>query len=425
MIKRKNIHFTIFYFLLLIAVGTMPFTKFLLLPISLLLLFNFIIEGRWKEKLHRLKNPTVLLFILLFPSFYLLHFIGFFYSSNWQTALSSLECKLLMFIAPIVILSSNISQFTHQKVYSLWKVFIFSSFLLIITNLIISFGEAIHFQNYNYFFYTKLSHFMHPSYSAMHITIALALSLFFLFFNKNQLSRFEVYFLWATVPLFSLYILLLQSKAGVLTFGFLLFIFTLFYINRQKRYFFRSFLFILGILFVGYFIIFKFSSPSNRLHSAWEAISAPKEELKQAKDGTLQRLAVWQVTLDLGIKNMPFGVGTGDANKELVNRYREDNMTYILESELNAHNQYLQTFLTLGILGILLLLAYFIVPLIYAIKWHQWVYITFIIVILLNFLVESMLERRDGTNFIALFHSLFCYLLLYKHDKSEVSLHAA
>ena len=125
------------------------------------------------------------------------------------------------------------------------------------------------------------------------------------------------------------------------------------------------------------------------------------------------------------MKNLPFGVGTGDTNDELVKRYREDNMTYVLKKELNAHNQYLQTFLALGILGILLLLAHFIIPLIYAVKYRQWVYIIFIITILLNFLVESMLERRDGTNFIAIFNALFCYLMIYKHDKEETPSYAA
>jgi len=424
--KRKNIHFSIFYFLLILAVGSIPFTKFLLLPITLLLFLNFIVEGAWKEKLARLKNPKVLFFMLLFVSFYLLYCIGLFYSSNWRTALSSLECKLILFIAPIVILSSDISQFTQKKVHFLWKVFIFSSSLLIITNLAISLSEAITFQNYKlFFFYSKLSHFMHPSYSAMHITIALAFSLYFLFFNKQASPRWETYFLYATLPLFFIYIILLQSKAGILILGFLIFIFTLFYINRKKRYFFRSFIFILAVLLAGYFVIFKFSAPFNRLHIAWEAISTPKEGTEQANDGTSLRLAVWQVSFDLGVKNLPFGVGTGDTNDELVKRYREDNMTYVLKKELNAHNQYLQTFLALGILGILLLLAHFIIPLIYAVKYRQWVYIIFIITILLNFLVESMLERRDGTNFIAIFNALFCYLMIYKHDKEEAPSYVA
>ena len=68
--EKENIHF-LFYFLLILAVGSIPFTKFLLLPITLLLFLNFIVEGAWK-KLARLKNPKVL-FHVAFRLFYLLY----------------------------------------------------------------------------------------------------------------------------------------------------------------------------------------------------------------------------------------------------------------------------------------------------------------------------------------------------------------
>ena len=59
----------------------------------------------------------------------------------------------------------------------------------------------------------------------------------------------------------------------------------------------------------------------------------------------------------------------------------------------NVHNQFLQTALTLGIPGILALLAMFLVPAYFAIKRRNNLLIIFLLILVLNFLVESMLQH--------------------------------
>ena len=97
----------------------------------------------------------------------------------------------------------------------------------------------------------------------------------------------------------------------------------------------------------------------------------------------------------------------------MLERYKQEKLTIILNKKLNAHNQYLQTFLGLGIPGLLLLLSFLLVP--FSLAWKKkkknFPYMAFILIVLLNFLVESMLEARAGTNFIALFNCLFAYLI--------------
>jgi len=82
--------------------------------------------------------------------------------------------------------------------------------------------------------------------------------------------------------------------------------------------------------------------------------------------------------------------------------YKEKNYTYILDRQLNCHNQYLQTCLTIGLLGIISLLTLLIYPFLKAIKEKDTLAILFIVIIILNMLVESMLEVRAGANFIPL-----------------------
>lgn len=410
--NRSLFHFNIFYGLLLLAVGTMPFTKFLLLPILLLMFLNYVFEWNWKEKRQHIKKNALSGYTILFISLFLCYLIGLLYTSNYSNAWSNLEGKLALFIAPLAIFSANPKHFTARKVNQLFILFIISCSLLVLTNLSISLAQYLKTGATTHFFYINLSHFMHPSYGAMYITVALTLSVYFLFFSSLKMSRLIKTGLWVSMPFYVLYIFLLQSKAGLLIFGLLIFVLCLYLINYQKRRILLSFLFVGLMGFAAWLLLFKVSSPENRLREAVEMLRS-KERVQSSWDGTLQRVAVWQAALDLSIENLPFGVGTGDVKDVLLERYKEEEMTIILNKKLNAHNQYLQTFLGLGIPGLLLLLSFLLVP--FSLAWKKkkknFPYMAFIIIVLLNFLVESMLEARAGTNFIAIFNCLFAYLI--------------
>lgn len=407
--NKKKIHFSIFYALLILSITTMPFTKFLQLPIILLLFINFVAEWNWKEKIERIRRNGFIGISILFISFFLIYLIGLVYTTNIKYGLSSLECKLFFLVAPLVIFTSDREQFTRYRMSNLFYLFIFSNLLLVITNLIISTGHFIQNKHISIFFYSQLSHFMHPSYSAMYITVALAASIYFLFFHSQKTNKIIRKILWISLPFFTLYIFLLQSKAGLLIFLFLAFLFSLYLINFKRFSLLKTSLFILFLVSISYFSIFKIPSPYNRISVAIKAFSH-RNDWKGPTDGTTSRIAIWKVSYVLGVKHLPLGVGTGDTQDALMEAYQKEKLKTAYDKEYNSHNQYLQLFLTLGIVGILLLLAYLFVPLIFAIKKKNIVYITFCLVIILNLLVESMLEARAGSNFIALFNSLFFFM---------------
>ena len=59
--------------------------------------------------------------------------------------------------------------------------------------------------------------------------------------------------------------------------------------------------------------------------------------------------------MKLAIENL-LCVGTGDIKDELIAAYKDSGMDYIA-SKIKFHNQYLQSFLAIGILGLFSLLA--------------------------------------------------------------------
>ena len=102
-----------------------------------------------------------------------------------------------------------------------------------------------------------------------------------------------------------------------------------------------------------------------------------------------------------------FGDGIGDVNTVLLKQYAKQELTVLSEKELNPHNQLLQTLVALGLLGGITLILTLIAPLVLAIKKSHFLYSFFILLILINLLTESILERQAGVIFYAFFNALF------------------
>jgi hypothetical protein len=110
----------------------------------------------------------------------------------------------------------------------------------------------------------------------------------------------------------------------------------------------------------------------------------------------------------LGASNADYigGTGTGSANDALMEHYQTHGMTVAFKEHLNSHNQYLQTFITLGIGGFIGLLVMLFFPLSHAISNRNLLYAGFIFIFALNIFVESMLETQAGNLFFAFFNAL-------------------
>lgn len=135
----------------------------------------------------------------------------------------------------------------------------------------------------------------------------------------------------------------------------------------------------------------------------------------KSDDGTNERILIWRSSLEIVDENPVFGVGTGDVKDVLLKKYEENHITAAAVKRLNAHNQYLQTCIALGGVGLLILILCLIFPAIYAIRNHDLLYFLFLMLIFLNLLFESMFERQAGI----VFYSFFNALLFFHRPVSE------
>ena len=96
-----------------------------------------------------------------------------------------------------------------------------------------------------------------------------------------------------------------------------------------------------------------------------------------------------------------------------MTEYKKENITAAYKQKLNAHNQYLQTALSIGFFGLIVLLISLFLPFVDSFKNGNFLLIIFLLIISFNFLFESMLERQSGVVFYAFFNS---FLFFSKKD---------
>jgi O-antigen ligase len=260
---------------------------------------------------------------------------------------------------------------------------------------------------------SNLSFILHPSYFSLYINLSLAL-LWLFWFNQNYTFREHLIFVFVSM-FFMLMQVFLQSKMGLICLVLLIIWMILYLMFYKKKYL----LAIAAAVFIIMVTIISLKSIpflAGRFDQSIDAITKEKNKVYQDESSAL-RLATWKSSIEVMNDNLWTGVGTGDVKDALLLRYKRDNYTFAFERKLNAHNQFLQTGVALGIIGLAVLLLQFLIPFVLGFNTNAMIYLVFLAILLLNFLVESMLETQAGVVFYALFNSFFFFRL---HNQNNI-----
>jgi len=335
------------------------------------------------------KGSSALLAILIF---YLLHALAFLYTSNIRESFFSLEVKLSMLIFPLIF-------YTGDYTWPQMKFFVKSFVLGNIVCCLLCLGRASYLtlaDDKNYFFYQELSWFQHPSYLSMYLTFCCVAIL-----QKNIFTRLQNIL---CLLFFTLFILLLSSKTGIaIHFIFLLMVgVTHFAIkgNYLKVGLF-TFVSILVICATVYFV----PPVKERFQNVLNALKSDKID-RSATESTAVRMLIWEEAKKIISEKPLLGVSPGSANDALYESYRQNGLTGAYEKKLNAHNQYFQTGVGLGLAGLTSLLSLFILPFF---SRPRRLLVFFLLISAVNFLTESMLQTMAGCIFFGYFYALLCF----------------
>lgn len=253
-----------------------------------------------------------------------------------------------------------------------------------------------------YFFYTAFSDLIHTSYFAMYLVLAIIIvGLFYRKWFSAQKSVLISSYVFISV--FVVTIFLCSSKLGIISF-FICMPLLLLYKWRERlsaRIIVLSAAGLLILLVAGAKIL---PGSFDRLRSI---AALPTTIDKTSDESTAVRVLIWQEALQLIRDNFLWGTGAGDDNDALYQAYERNGLTGALSHKLNAHNQYLQTFIGTGVIGFVLMLLMTLGQMVKAVAKRHILLFLFSLLVTLNFLVESMLQTSAGVLFFAFFYCLF------------------
>ena len=407
--KLKQLYRNYFFFFPLLIAFLLPFgiNYGIFMIIWVICFFAF---GDVKSGLQKVLTNK---WLYVFSVFFLWHAIGCFFSVNKEEAISGIEIKLPFLFFPVLIFSHNFRNLDIRKIVISFVsgCFIVSSFCLF-RAFYLFYSEHI-----NSFFYSDFTFFLHPSYFAMYLIFA---QLIVILYYKKWLAHlknlnFKIGFISIV---FMSCIFLASSKMGLIVSLIVLpsTLFMVLYQMGQKKIFIAAIFTLVLVVSLSYKF---FPTPFERLKQAFVVTTSSQSIDLSDAESTAVRILIWKEAIEIIKDHFLVGTTVGDAKDVLIQAYQKKGITGAITKKLNAHNQYLQTFIGTGLFGFILLVLMTVGIIIYGFLKKNFLLSLFGVVLTLNFLVESMLQAQAGFIFFTFF---ICLLLDNNLNKTNKNL---
>ena len=352
-----------------------------------------LIEWNWKGYAYWLAKKEVLCFV----GFYLLHVVGLLWTSNIQSGLFDIQVKLSLLVMPLVMIPT--AGYSKEQMHLILRAFIIGCLVGTVVILSVACFRYLQTGQNAVFFYGQLSIFMHPGYFAMLLNFGIALLLFYLFSGDREVKRRYVIL---SIFILAITIALLVSRTGIITLLAMLFTAAFYYAVRFKRYLHGMIILLLSVV-----TVWVFYQQSTLFQARFTDLF--EQNSSNSPEELTGRSAIWNASFNAIRKSPIIGFGTGDVKETILTEYKNIEFEKGIEKKLNAHNQFLQSSLALGLVGSVLLLLTWLLPLFRSVGYKNYIYTGFLFIIIVNLLTEAMLERQVGVVFYAFFNSLLFY----------------
>lgn len=404
----SNLHFI---FSVLVAFLLIVDIKLCSIATALLFLNWFYGKG-YLQLIHSIKKEWTG-FLLVF--FFLLHVVGLLYSQNLKYGFSDIERKLSLLIIPLVLLSKPLT--ISQRDFSIMA---FISFALLLSCIGLVRGLC-HYQDIasNHGPEHLITHFadIHRVYFSMYLLFCY-LALFYLQSAYAWKGMKTGAWIWAAAFLLILFVFIMASRMMlilmIVSSAMLLFYFT---VIKNKQYIKALVFCVVGLVLLSV-VYMKVGYVRNFMGQLTEKLDAGQTEEVNSVN---IRVVKYRCALQGIEQNWLWGVGTGDIQDVLNALYLKNGFHKGYEVNMDAHNQYLQTWLAQGLPGLLLLLAFLFLNFKKGIAERNYLVLFVLCIFTVCSLSESLLTTQKGVVFFALFFPLTYYsnaALLDRHIKS-------
>lgn len=436
-----------------------------------------VLKGVFEEgfKINKLQYRNKIAYFI-FVAFWLIYAVSFLYSDNTAEARMQIGKKLSFLLFPLFFMTSNLSYLTKDRVRTVMYCFVSGIMILFLVNLVwagydVIFEGAKMSRFYDPNLLKKGTGAIHHTYISIYSCLGISFCFYELFSeNRSNIKLVDIF----SMLMLTLFIILSSSRAGILC-VVAIFVVTWFWMIFVKKE--KKLAFLVGILIVGFIIttVVVFNKSIKRITDTitnldniekqdrrvgitigykdlliekfWFGVGAGdrSDETLNAfikkKEEIIQNIkpidACYSDNFDqerrkcldsINKKSKGFlNASVFEYAKVMSEKYncdynsvRENIATFInvnvaINAESNAHNQFSDTIIAVGVVGLILLLLFFIFPVYLCIKNKTFdvVFVSLLITIAFNCMFESIFERQMGIMFFTffffiLFHNSFC-----------------
>ena len=373
------------FILFSLTVFTIPISPFLSVRLLVITLaYTFLV-----------KTKVPLLFCAWDNLIYLLLLaLGLIQSSNIENGLRLIETSFSFLAFPIIASNLRIDKKQFNFLFSLFAIGVCMAAFMVLANALMEYPA---FKAQKLIFGDRFGEILSydATYFGYYVVFAITFGLQSLYFNEfgNKLRLIAILIILA--------FLALLSVAGTTVYVSILLVFAFFilkFVTEPKKSDDKIIVFGLSIFFLGsMFYVSYFDLNSFQGSNYWE------------------RFVLWDAAIK-ATPNLLIGVGTGDYTSVLNDYYRSHNLSQFSVSNYNAHNQFIQTLLSNGILGLVALLIMLIRPLLLSIRYQNPLGILVFFSFFIYGLTEVFLGRYQGVVFFALMHQTF---LVHYHSQGK------
>lgn len=339
--------------------------------------------------------------ILALP--YLFLVLGMAYTNNMKQGFKELETSSSFIVLPFLILYSNFDEKYIRNIFLSFSLSIVG--ILAICFRHINKKAALNGHSATDFFSSYLYQTeylteptqIHPTYMSLFISLATL----FLILELFRSGKLWIKIIYGVVVVFiSVANLLLISRGGLIALGASLFCVAFRSLRAAYRY-----TLILTVLVIT-FLAFKYIHGFKRFVEPFESGSELWSGYQPQSSANLH-IKSWQCSAEkLLSKKLIFGFGTGEEMDVLYDCYGQKGYVEMITKKLNAHSQYLSTWIKTGLGGLIALLLCFYMSFKISLQQKDMLFFGFLVLIVLASLFESTFNVYRGVVFFSLFNSI-------------------
>lgn len=391
----------IFYWLLVFVAITLPFPSLSLNSKAIIGFFIFwLFYNSFKEKIQLLKENYLIILVISTP--FWLSLLGCIYTDNFFEGLKKVMLLLPFLIFPLSLYTVKLKPEALKYVLNCLTAAVIIASLLALS-------KMVYFKANNlgdYFFYDRFSLFLniHTTYFSLLTAIS-----FLHILHQWLLKKINpiCFLIIAGYFFFLIYILSVRISIIALTVGIIILL--LFHIKSKLKWI------ILPLFSIA--TIFVFNTPNFEKRFQSSTI-----DTGQISDIEFRKHHWSAVSETIKNNHWLFGAGTNGNRDFLYQKYKDYELTAAYERNYNAHNQPLETLLDYGWLGTFFLIAAIVTLFSLFLNKKDTLGISILIVFLLFFTTESLLQRHTGVVIFSFLMSLLLidYKFLYMNLKKTL-----